>query len=541
MSIFSKVSKPKIKTSKFNLSEEAKLSMNIGDLVPILCKETLPGDKFNISTEMLIKFAPLKTPMMHRINAYVHYFYVPIFQVNNQFERFINPKVNTDNSIIPANCSVNKVNSYGKVNSSLKGSLADYLGLPIMNSDYMASTSKISLYPFLCYQHIYNSYYRDQNLEPLTEEGGNLKISGAPFDIQKWIGLSGTISSLESSSVYWQNLFQLRKRAWKKDYFTSALPSPQAGNDVLIPITSGGPVSFTTDAMSSFANPTGLLVGRNGLSTDPLNLYVNPDGTNHSVNAYAEVSNQSASINDLRRAMALQRFKELAERGGTRYSEMVQNFYNAYLPDYWVDRPIFLGGQKTPISVGEVVQTSQTTLGSDGSYQGTRAGIASAYGRTGGVTVECPAHGYIFGILSLRPEATYSQGVERMWTRQSIFDYAFPQFANLGEQEILQKEIYATGDSAADNTVFGYTPRYAEYKEGHCHIAGEFRDTLKDWHMGREFASSPTLSKQFVQMDQVNYTPFAVTDNKTEHVYVDLYNNILARRPLPYFGTPSII
>lgn len=531
MSIFSKVQGTKPKSSNFNLSEETKLSMNFGDLVPILCKETLPGDKFKISTELLIKLAPLKAPVMHRLNAYVHYFFVPNYQINKTFEKFINPKVNSDNSVVLPYVTPQDITDLGLMG---KSSLSDYLGLPILNYDWTSSESKISILPFLCYQHIYNSYYRDQNMELLPSEGVSIDSTNL-FSIEDFLDLSGRFDSGDAGSMQFENLFKLRKRAWKKDYFTSALPSPQAGNDVLIPINS--PISFTSP----------LSMGQQGnvVAKRPQGFTETILQTESGATISATAVNQSASINDLRRAMALQRFKELAERGGTRYSEMVRNFYGAFLPDFWVDRPIYLGGQRTPVNIGEVVQTSQTTSSdpssSSWSAQGSRAGIGSAYGKTSGVSIKCPCHGFIFGILSIRPEATYSQGVERMWTRESIFDYAFPQFANLGEQEIYQREIYATGNDSQDKKVFGYTPRYAEYKEGHCHVCGEFRDTLSYWHFGRKFNNAPQLNANFIQMNQMNYEPFNVTDTETEHVYVNLYNNIYARRPLPYFGTPSIL
>lgn len=546
MSIFSKVSAPKLKSSNFNLSEEHRLSMNMGDLVPIMCKEVLPGDKFKVSTELSIKLAPLKAPVMHRITAYVHYFFVPTFQVNSVFENFINPKVNSDNSIVLPAVKPGTLFAYGQVNGAnggMIGTLADYLGLPVTQSSWLSTNSTasyqetVSIDPFRCYQHIYNSFYRDQNLEVLE---GMDPSTGSLFDISRFVGLQGTSFSLGSTNQWFQ-LFKLRKRAWAKDYFTSALPSPQAGDDVLIPITSqvtadgdfllsqdgvapnDGPLSVTTDEAST-ADGSGWITDQND---NPLQ--------------YAgglKATNSTATINDLRKAMALQRFKELAERGGTRYSEMVRNFFGAFLKDYWVDRPIFLGGQKQPVKVSEMFQTSQTN-GTEA--LGERAGIGHSYGFTKGVYLNAPCHGYLMGILSIRPEAVYTQGLERMWTRKSLFDFAFPQFANMGEQEIYQKELFVGADGDANNTVFGYTPRYAEYKTSKSYVSGEFRTSLNYWHFARQFDNAPTLSSQFVMMNNVPTRPFNVTDPTAEHIYVDLYNNIYARRRLPYFGTPSAI
>lgn len=525
-SIFKKVSRPKVKRSTFNLSEETKLSMNMGDLVPICCKEVLPGDKFEISTELLIKFAPLAAPVMHRIKAYVHYFFVPTEQIYSHWGDFINPKVNVNNDIL-----LPVVSTYDL--DRKKGSLSDYFGLPILREKWWTDSHRISALPFLAYQHIYNEYYRDENLEPLT----------ANNDISILRNNQGKFSAEVSSEIS-----KLRKRAWAKDYFTSALPSPQAGDDVLVPfdgdISPNGP--FTMNSAAHYSSNEELLIWgaqqnpeRRGLlfhqSQQPGgSVTFNPV----SYSSGLKIQNARATINDLRKALALQRFKELAERGGTRYSEMVRNFFDTYLPDWYVDRPIFLGGSTQPINIGEVVQTSSNNTTTEQSL-GQRGGIASSYGKSKTATLKAPCHGFLMGILSIRPVASYQDGLERMWTRDNIFDYPFPQFANLGEQEILNKELFVGG--ANDDGVFGYTPRYAEWKEGHCHVCGEFRDSLSYWHFGRKFSKTPTLNKNFVMMESVSTDPFVVVDGQTEHIYVNLYNDIRAKRPLPFFGTPSII
>lgn len=569
MSIFSKVAAKVPKSSVFNLSHESKLSCNIGDLIPILCQEVLPSDKFKISTELLVKLAPLKAPMMHKIKAYVHYFFVPTYQINTVFQDFINPRVNVDNSVILPFCYPSQIKDYGQIGGTsggLTGSLADYLGLPIYQNSYMSQfgesttkTAHLLIDPFRVYQHIYNEYYRDQNLE--FNSGS---VTDPLFDIEKFRNLSGPVG-LEMSPNQLINLLKIRKRAWAKDYFTSALPSPQAGDDVLIPL-SGEVVADGNFALGgSFGTAQGELdyldqlnMGLESYDVDSGNFGVdfNVDGvstgsdtmgsTQLTYKSGLKTINGTATINDLRRAMALQRFKELAERGGTRYSEMVRNFFGAFLKDYWVDRPIFLGGMSKNITVSEVIQQSASTdvlidTESATAYLGERGGIANAYGKTKTVSFTSPCHGYIMGILSLRPEAVYHQGVERMWWRHSLFDWAFPQFARMGEQEINNVEIFASGDPDYDEGVFGYTPRYAEYKVGHSHIAGEFRRSLNYWTMSRFFTQAPTLSKEFVQMSKINYEPFAITDPSVEHCYVDLYNKIIARRPLPYFGSPSVI
>lgn len=299
--------------------------------------------------------------------------------------------------------------------------------------------------------------------------------------------------------------------------------------------TNNDPTGFSETTLESYTNQAGTeaIIGETGQLPDHAFEY--SDGLEGEADLTLATS---STINDIRKALALQRFKELSERGGTRYPEMVQNFFDTYLPDWYVDRPIFLGGQSQPISIGEVVQTSENT---QGSALGERGGIAQSFGKTKTARLSAPCHGYLMGILSIRPIATYQQGLERMWTRKSLYDFAFPQFANLGEQEIRNQEIFASGDASQNEGVFGYTPRYAEYKTSHSHVCGEFRTSLGYWHFGRTFQSLPALNRQFVMMEQPNYDPFNIVDQSTEHVYVNLYNRIIARRRLPYFGTPKLL
>lgn len=550
MSIFTSVNRPKIKTSNFNLSEEHKLSCNFGELIPILCKEMIPGDRFQVSTELLIKFAPLKAPVMHRVKAKVDYFFVPNFQISDNFADFINPKVNTaSNPIVLPFITPYGLSAVGKRNNSLVSSLSDYLGLPVTQSGYWNSQSqRISLLPFMAYQHIYNSYFRDENMEVIERADPNTSSLYLVDLYKNWPGAASLPLNQRTQ------LFVLRTSAWRPDYFTSALPSPQAGDDVELAFAGGKtPVyldvddmpfsdhrtqNITDDQGSEIPGPGTLAYqGANGHLTaldsdgDPSTAYLDPNNT-----MFVDVPGGSITINNLRRLFVLQHFRELAERGGTRYPELVRNFFGTFLPDWYFDRPIYLGGQVQPIQIGEVVQTA----GDSSNPLAYRGGVANSYGRTRTVTFKAPCHGFIIGILRILPEATYSQGVERMWTRQSIYDYAFPQFAHLGEQEIFGREIFANGDSG-DDQIFGYTPRYAEYKTSHCHIAGKFRSDLDYWHFGRTFANRPLLNKAFIMMDSMDYDPFYVTSATTEHVYVDLYNNINARRPLPYYGTPGLL
>lgn len=580
MSIFSTVKVPKVKKSTFNLSHERKLSMNFGSLVPILCEEVLPNDTFKINTELLIKMAPLKAPVMHRLNATVHYFFVPTYQVWEKFEDFINPAKTQDT--VPPYLNIetvcffllqqyclslgldveedfpsffthwtgylftemdNEVSFPDNVEGVdfIIGSIFDYFGIDLssifdrwinggdeltLNDCCELLDPKISSLPFRAYAHIWNEYYRDQNLSSEIEYGIEDGALG--------------------SDAFTLNIIKICYRAWKKDYFTSALPTPQAGDDVLLPLGGKVPVNFAVEGTNP-AEPGNVIAVASGRD---VGLQVEGESGDRSIKGTADLGAvPGVSISELRKSVALQRFKEITMTGGkSRYKELVRSLFGAFLPDYYVDRPIFLGGQVQPISIGEVVQTSMSVEDQgDVAALGSRAGLAQSFGKTKTVFQKFPCHGYIIGLLSIRPEATYQQGLHRMWTRRSLFDYAFPQFAHIGEQEIKNKELVFSQDPEYNEGVFGYAPRYAEYKVGESIVCGQFRKSLDYWHFGRKFDNSGTLSpklnEQFIMMspEQMDYDPFAVTDPLVEHVYVDLYNHITARRPLPYFGTPRLI
>lgn len=545
--LYSTVSRERIPINSFPAGGERKLSMKMGQMVPIFCRETIPGDIFRASTELLIKFAPLKAPVMHRIRAYVDYFFVPDFQICKIFDDFINPRVNTaSNPIVLPRVRPYDANTLGKMGI---GSLADYLDLPVQQSAWLASeTSKpISLLPFRAYQHVYNSFFRDQTLQPM--EG--VDPTETDLYLMEDLSAQGTYTAGEEDTQM-SNCLSLRYSAWKKDYFTSALPTPQAGEDVEVPFVPGqivadGVMKFTSDETEF--SPLGTV--RVVRDAEDNNLASLEWAQNTSSETSSEMSYDSGldivpsaqgalTINGLRQLFALQHYKELIGRGGARYPEVTANFFGVRLPDLYVDRPAYLGGMYSDVSVGEVLQTSQTTSGDSGSAQGYRAGVASVYGKSKTMRYRCRMHGFILGILRVLPEATYMQGVERMWHRESLFDFAWPQFANIGEQEIYNREIYVDGTSA-DDQVFGYAPRYAEYKDSCSHVNGEFRTDLKYWHFGRSFSDRPSLNAAFIKADQITNDPFNVTSDAVDKLYVHMYTKASVRRCLPFYGTPGLI
>lgn len=554
--LYQTVRRERIPVNTFPAGGERKLSMKMGQIIPIYCEETLPGDIFRASTELLIKFAPLKAPVMHRIRAYVDYFFVPNFQICKSFDQFINPRINTASSpvILPY---IRPYDAHTWLNQLEKGTLADYLDLPVQQTAWKTSeiSDPLSVLPFRAYQHIYNSYFRDQTLQPMEGVAADETDLYLMQDIDKQgdvFEFNPDGSTTVGQEEQLNNMMQLRYSAWKKDYFTSALPTPQAGEEVEVPFTpgvirsTGLPMKFEDLESGGPYEQQSMSAGFNDNEDGTFDLFMDTGEGQPSMGyasgleiAPSTEGGSSLSINGLRQLFALQHFKELQGRGGSRYPEVVHNFFGVQLPDLYVDRPAYLGGMYQDVAVGEVLQTSQTTLGDSGSAQGYRAGVASVYGKSKTLRYRCRMHGFIIGVLRVLPEATYMQGVERMWTRTSLFDYAWPQFANIGEQEIYNREIYVDG-TEADREVFGYAPRYAEYKSGCSHVNGEFRDELSYWHFGRKFSERPLLNEDFIMANQISTDPFNVTSNDVDKLYVHMYTKAAVRRSLPYYGTPGL-
>lgn len=498
--IFNSVKLRKPKKSVFDLSHEKKLSCNMGDLVPIYLDEVVPGDKFRVSTEMLMRLAPMISPVMHRCNAYIHYFLVPNRLVWNEWEDFITG--GDDGLAAPAYPYLH----IGDEHKSLlyKGTLADYFGLPVTNSSMaIANWFDVSALPFRAYQTIYNEYYRDQNLE---EKVGVTKNS--------------TVDVAEKLVIT-----QLRKRCWEKDYFTSALPWAQRGGSVNLPNT----VDYKDEAVYKNAGSGIPANGSVGMNTGKLlaNSYSttveNIDGIN-------------ITINDLRRATRLQQWLERNALGGSRYIEQIFAHFGVKSSDARLQRPEYLGGGKAPVVVSEVL----STVGTEDAPQGTMAGHGISVGKSNTFTKYFEEHGFVIGILSVLPRTAYQQGVEKMWLKMDKFDHYFPEFANLGEQPVLNKELYFDFEGTDHNEeTFGYQSRYSEYKFKQSTVHGDFRDNLAFWHLGRIFSGLPALNSDFVKSDPTHRV-FAVTDPSEHKLYVQIYNQVTAIRPMPYYGTPTL-
>lgn len=503
--IFNAVNIRRPKYSAFDLSHEKKLSCNMGDLIPVYKEEILPGDKFRVNTEILMRLAPLRSPVMHRVNVYIHYFFVPNRLVYNKWENFITggtSGVTVEQA--PMALIADTFKSYLK-----SGSLADYLGVPSVNQGAsMDQNMALNTLPFRAYQMIYNEYYRDQKLSTKIDFSMDESVTAA--DIPK--------------------LFTLRKRSWEKDYFTSAMLNSQLGNPVNLPATMDYSDYATLYKEGGNLFPaSGNLTGDNsqGMIKDSFgdNMRIeNIDGLN-------------LTINDLRRATRLQEWLERNNLGGNRYIEHILNHFGVFSSNKSLQRPQYLGGGRAPVVISETL----STVGTESAPQGTMAGHGISVGNQFAYNGRFEEHGYVLGIMSTLPKTAYFQGIDKDLMKSDKFEYAYPLFANLGEQTIQMGEIFydQSGSQSLIGETFGYQSRYAEYKfkKDECH--GDFRDTLLHWHMARKFANAPPLNGSFIESSPTHEI-FAVTDPQYHKLYVQVYHKVKAVRPLPYFGTPSL-
>ena len=542
----------------------------MGKLYPIICKEMLPGDRFRVRTDSLVRTMPLSSPAFGRLRMYVHYFFVPNRLVWDNWEDFITGGESGEDTHVPPYVQWSDLiggdfqarsesDSTGNWTYAPEDGLVAAFGLPAQPyaggnvaeagvANGISTTAPVSALPFRGYRLIWNEYYRDQNVDdelPIaTDKDGKYLIGG--------IGDAAFKSSIFGD---------LLSRRWLKDYFTSALPTPQRGPDVQLPIVgeggtiqADGPLKlmiqnqgtgsttttssvFTPDLNVGLGNTTGI-----GISSSVNDQF--PVEKDHTDLMYASGlttaggSVVAATINDLRRAIALQRFYEISARAGSRYIETIMGHFHVRSSDARLQRPEYLGGGVTDINIGEVLQTSATDQTSP---QGNMAGRGFGIGRSNQCTYRAEEHGYLFGIMSIIPEPYYYQGIDKEWTRQSRVDYYWPSFAHLGEQEIDKSELsVGTSDGETDTfgQLFGYAPRYAEYKFSKNIITGLLRGSLANWTFARKI-SDPNLNAAFLEIPQVN-NPFAVQDEDTDKFIIWFSNDIRALRPMPFFGTPSI-
>lgn len=539
-----KLTKPQ--KSRFDLSHERRMTVRPNDLVPILVTECLPSDKFNGSSEVLVRLAPLLAPIYERVYVYVHYFFVPNRLLWYEWEQFITggrqgPGV-TDVPLRPY-FDIGNVQNVYYAEAFNKGSLADYLGCPIfgsMGTDLQYTGINVDAMPWLAYQKIYFDYYIDRNF---TNEADNLLIptNGGPAD-----GL-------------WDSYLVLRQRLYMKDYFTSALPFTQRGEEVLLPVSlsgyapivTGGDGSIDYWRMTGVPNTGGTSDRAIPVDTDaPLGSDTpgTPDESEMWANLdFVQDQGYAASINDFRSAYALQVWMERNAVGGSRYTESTQAHFGVRPQDSRLQRAEYIGGGRINIKISEVVSTAYSENAAAATVPlANLAGHGVSYGNTNTFNYFCTEHGFIMGILSIVIPPSYHQGLPRMFRRKSFLDYPWPTFAKLGEQQVDKAELYAspanlTEDADGNLPLFGYQSRYADWKYIPSTNHGEFHDTMLFWTGTINFEDSPELGLEFLTPTADTWTRWFAVESQNNSFWLYIHNRLSVSRPLPYFGTPNTL
>ncbi len=519
---FSQVPNVTIGRSKFNRSHVLKTTFDEGKLIPIFVDEVLPGDSFKLKVTTFTRMATPIFPVMDNLYLETFFFFVPMRLIWENFQKFMGEQENPGDStdfLIP---------TYTATTAPAVGSLSDYFGIPtgVANISY-------NILPHRAYWLIWNEWFRDENLQD---------------SVPIFKGDAGKVWD-NDTAVNGFGPFDCAPRGKRYDYFTSCLPWPQKGPGVELPLGATAPIKGL-DSDGNFSNTSLFLNGERNLPTrlqtaDGGVVYgIDSSGiigtTSLSSNMVADLSQaSSATINSLRQAFQLQRYYEKDARGGTRYIEKIKSHFGVTSPDARLQRPEYLGGHSDRININPVVQTSSTDSTSP---QGNLSAFGVSGARYHGFSKSFVEHGYIIGLANVRADLTYQQGLNRMWSRKTVLDFYWPSFAHLGEQAVLNKEIYAQGTSK-DDEVFGYQERYGEYRYKPSLITGKFRSTyaqsLDAWHFSQKFENLPTLSNQFIQDNPPISRCLAVPSEP--HFLMDAFFNLKCVRPMPLFGTPGLI
>lgn len=541
--------------SRFDRSSSYKTTFNVGQIIPFYVDEVLPGDTFSIDTSKVVRMQTLLTPVMDDIFLDTYYFFVPNRLTWSHWKQFMGE--NTESAWIPS-VEYEVPQLIAPEGGWNIGTIADYMGIPTGVSGLF-----VNALPFRAYALIMNEWFRDENLsDPL-----NIPVTDATV---QGVNTGTFVTDVAKGGLPYT-------AAKYHDYFTSALPAPQKGKDVTIPVASAVQypvipldknVSFDSSGIGmrlgdvETSNPvipsngtyyslnygggsgsgsplgkTGFYIGSlennpQGSALAPLNLWAVGDGTV-----------QAATINQLRLAFQIQKLYERDARGGTRYIEILKSHFGVTSPDARLQRPEYLGGNRIPININQVVQSSSTDA--SGTPQGNTAAYSLTSDNHSDFTKSFVEHGFLIGVMVARYRHTYQQGLERFWSRKDRFDYYFPVFANIGEQAIKNKEIYAQG-TEKDDEVFGYQEAWADYRYRPNRVTGEMRSSapqsLDVWHLGDDYESLPSLSDSWIREDSktVNRV-LAVSDNVSAQLFCDIYVRNLCTRPMPLYSIPGLI
>jgi hypothetical protein len=540
---FAMIPKADIPRSSFDTQYVHKTTFDSGYIVPFYCDEVLPGDTHRVSATLFARLATPLFPVMDNLHLDTHFFFVPNRLTWDNWVKFMGEQDNPNDSISYVVPTLTSSSGGYAV-----GSIFDHLGLPTVGQVGAGNTVTHNVLPLRCYNLIYNQWFRDENLQNSVTE-----------------------RSTDSGDTVAD--FTLLRRGKRKDYFTGALPWPQKGTSVSLPLGTTAPVfgngyalgitDYSTagyglgsvvGSLTGFTGDLGAVPGTVNSGTQMAgNKAVGLVGkgaltpsTYQYSGLYADLSQATAAtINSLRTSFQVQKLLERDARGGTRYTELLRAHFGVTPQDYRLQRPEYIGGGSTLININPIAQTSATNVTGGSTPLGNLAAMGTALAHGHGFTYSAQEHGYIIGLVSVRADLTYQQGLPKMWSRSTRYDFYFPVFATLGEQAILNKEIYCDG-SANDSLVFGYQERWAEYRYKPSQITGLFKSTsagtIDAWHYAQKFTSLPTLNSTFIQeTPPVDRTTAVGAGANGQQLLLDAFFDCKMARPMPMYSVPGLI
>jgi len=515
---FAEVPHLNIPRSTFDRSHGYKTTFDSGYLIPILADEVLPGDTFNCKLTAFARLATPINPIMDNMYMETHFFSIPVRLVWDNWQEFMGETEPTDPVTTPPSAYAHNVPTMiSPAGGYLEGTLSDYLTIPTK----VAGLSHSSLW-HRAYNLVWNQWFRDENLQDsITVNKGNSADTDDPDD------------------------YVIKRRGKRHDYFTSALPWPQKGPASTISIGTDADVFTYADSgeQISIADSGGTyrpLYGTGGPGSNTLNYDGGQTGVTDQRMAVDLSDAAAVTINELRLAFATQRFLEIQARGGTRYIEVIKSHFSVSSPDGRLQRSEYLGGGSSPVNISPVAQTTSTDASGNTTPQGNLAAIGTTVLSNHGFTKSFTEHCLILGMVSVRADLTYQQGLNRMFSRETIYDFYWPSLSNIGEQTVLNKEIYAQG-TATDDLAFGYQERYAEYRYKNSSITGKFRSnatgTLDSWHLSQDFDSLPALGDTFIQ-DTPPVARVVAVDTEPQFIFDSLFK-MRCTRPMPIRSVPG--